>query len=307
MEGFTLAAEQEDVGRRLDVYVTEALSALSRSAVQKLVDGGGVLVNGNPVKSNYKLRPHDVVTVTLPAAVPLDVPAENIPLDIVYEDGDLIVVDKPQGMVVHPAAGHATGTLVNGLLYHCRDSLSGINGVMRPGIVHRIDKDTSGLLMVAKTDAAHLSLARQLADHTITRRYNAVVFHNFQEDEGTVDMPIGRHPTDRKKMSVHSRQGKHAVTHYRVLERFGRFTYLEARLETGRTHQIRVHMAYLGHPLLGDLVYGPQKQPYKLQGQALHARVLGFVHPTTGNYMEFEAPLPAYYEALLEKLRASAP
>lgn len=232
-----------------------------------------------------------------------DILPEEIPLDILYEDTDLLVVNKPKGMVVHPAPGHYTGTLVNALMYHCRENLSGINGVMRPGIVHRIDMDTTGSLLVCKNDRAHQILAEQLKDHSITRRYEAIVHGNLKEDTGTVNAPIGRHPTDRKKMSVHAPHGREAVTHYRVLERFGNYTHIECELETGRTHQIRVHMASIGHPILGDLVYGPAKCPFRLQGQTLHARILGFVHPSTGAYVQFDAPLPEYFEELLKKLR----
>ena len=232
---------------------------------------------------------------------------ENIPLDILYEDDDLLVVNKPKGMVVHPAAGHSSGTLVNAVLYHCRGNLSGINGVLRPGIVHRIDMDTTGALVICKSDFAHQSLAEQLSVHSITRKYRAIVHGNLKEDEGTVRGAIGRHPTDRKKMAINERNGKPAVTHYRVLERFGNYTYIECQLETGRTHQIRVHMASIGHPLLGDAVYGPKKCPVKnLQGQTLHAMVLGFIHPRTGAYMEFEAPLPEYFSNLLLQFRKNA-
>ena len=239
----------------------------------------------------------------LPEPEELNVEPENIPLDILYEDDDLLVVNKPKGMVVHPAAGHSSGTLVNAVLYHCRGNLSGINGVLRPGIVHRIDMDTTGALVICKSDFAHQSLAEQLSVHSITRKYRAIVHGNLKEDEGTVRGAIGRHPTDRKKMAINERNGKPAVTHYRVLERFGNYTYIECQLETGRTHQIRVHMASIGHPLLGDAVYGPKKCPVKnLQGQTLHAMVLGFIHPRTGAYMEFEAPLPEYFEKLLRKL-----
>ena len=234
----------------------------------------------------------------------LNVEPENIPLDILYEDDDLLVVNKPKGMVVHPAAGHSSGTLVNAVLYHCRGNLSGINGVLRPGIVHRIDMDTTGALVICKSDFAHQSLAEQLSVHSITRKYRAIVHGNLKEDEGTVRGAIGRHPTDRKKMAINERNGKPAVTHYRVLERFGNYTYIECQLETGRTHQIRVHMASIGHPLLGDAVYGPKKCPVKnLQGQTLHAMVLGFIHPRTGAYMEFEAPLPEYFSNLLLQFR----
>ena len=242
--------------------------------------------------------------VLLPEPEELNVDPENIPLDILYEDDDLLVVNKPKGMVVHPAAGHSSGTLVNAVLYHCRGNLSGINGVLRPGIVHRIDMDTTGALVICKSDFAHQSLAEQLSVHSITRKYRAIVHGNLKEDEGTVRGAIGRHPTDRKKMAINERNGKPAVTHYRVLERFGNYTYIECQLETGRTHQIRVHMASIGHPLLGDAVYGPKKCPVKnLQGQTLHAMVLGFIHPRTGAYMEFEAPIPEYFSNLLLQFR----
>ena len=246
----------------------------------------------------------DAVLVLLSEPEELNVEPENIPLDILYEDDDLLVVNKPKGMVVHPAAGHSSGTLVNAVLYHCRGNLSGINGVLRPGIVHRIDMDTTGALVICKSDFAHQSLAEQLSVHSITRKYRAIVHGNLKEDEGTVRGAIGRHPTDRKKMAINERNGKPAVTHYRVLERFGNYTYIECQLETGRTHQIRVHMASIGHPLLGDAVYGPKKCPVKnLQGQTLHAMVLGFIHPRTGAYMEFEAPLPEYFSNLLLQFR----
>lgn len=303
MEYFTFGAEKEDVGSRIDVFLAEAMEQLSRSGVQKLIDAGQITRNGKPTKANEKLKEGDVIHVTLPDVKEVEILPENIPLDILYEDKDVIVVNKPQGMVVHPAPGHLSGTLVNALLYHCGEELSGINGEKRPGIVHRIDKDTSGVLMVAKNDMAHQSLAAQLAVHSITRKYYAIVYNGFPEDTGTVDRPIGRNPQDRKKMAVTEKHSRHAVTHYRVLERMEKFTLIEAQLETGRTHQIRVHMAYIGHPLLGDPVYGPKKQPIHLEGQALHAKVLGFQHPRTGEYMEFEAPLPPYFEALLERLR----
>ncbi len=301
MEIFTFVAEKEDAGKRCDLYLSECLEELSRSAVQKLIENGNVTAEGKAVKSNYKIREKDIFQVTVPEAEELKIEGEDIPLDILYEDKDVIVVNKPQGMVVHPAPGHYSGTLVNALLYHCRGELSGINGVLRPGIVHRIDKDTSGVLMAAKTNIAHQSLALQLAEHSITRKYNAIVFNQPREDEGVIDAPIGRHPVERKKMAVTNKNSKHAVTHYRVLERLGKFAYIEAQLETGRTHQIRVHMAYIGHPLLGDEVYGPKKQPFHLQGQVLHARVLGFLHPVTGEYMEFEAALPEYFRKLIER------
>lgn len=303
MDYFTLGAEREDLGCRIDVFIADNIEELSRSGVQRLIEEGHVKLNGAAVKANYKLREKDIIDVEIPEAKTVEILPENIPLDILYEDKDVIIVNKPQGMVVHPAPGHTSGTLVNALMYHCGDELSGINGEKRPGIVHRIDKDTSGVLMIAKNDVAHQSLAEQLAEHSITRKYNAVVFNGFQEDEGTVDQPIGRNPLDRKKMAVTQKHSRRAVTHYRVLERMGNFTFIEAQLETGRTHQIRVHLTFIGHPLLGDTVYGPKKQPFHLEGQALHARVLGFVHPSTGQYMEFEAPLPENYEKLLMRLK----
>lgn len=298
----TFAAEPEDIGTRIDVFAAENSDALSRSGFKKLIAEGNVLVNDKAVKANYKLRKNDIVTLIIPESEPLEIIPQNIPLDILYEDDDVIVINKPQGMVVHPAPGHYTDTLVNALLYHCGDSLSGINGVMRPGIVHRIDMDTSGVIMAAKNNNAHRSLAAQLAEHSITRKYNAIVYNNIKEDEGTVDKPIARNPSDRKKMAV-VLGGRRAVTHYRVLERLGKFTFIEAQLETGRTHQIRVHMTYIGHPLLGDSVYGPKKQPFNLKGQVLHARVLGFIHPRTGEYMEFESELPEYFTRLLDNVK----
>lgn len=288
---------------RIDRYLSEQCSDMSRSYLQKLVKEGGVCVGGTAVKSNYKVSAGELVTLEVPEAVEPEIVPEEMDLDIIYEDTDIILINKPKGMVVHPAAGHYSGTLVNGLMHHCRADLSGINGVMRPGIVHRIDMDTTGVLIVCKNDMAHNAIAEQLKEHSITRRYYAVVHGNIKAEEGTVNAPIGRHPVDRKKMSINEKNGREAVTHYRVLERFGQFTYVECRLETGRTHQIRVHMASIGHPLLGDAVYGPAKCPYKLQGQTLHAGILGIIHPRTGEYMEFSAPLPPYFEALLTKLR----
>ena len=278
---------------------------ITRSYLQKLLKDGSVQMNGKPVKASTKTAAGAVIALTIPEPEEPEILPENIPLDILYEDSDVILINKPKDMVVHPAAGHYTGTLVNALMYHCRGDLSGINGVLRPGIVHRIDKDTTGVLIVCKNDRAHNALAEQLKEHSITRKYRAIVCGNLKEDEGTVDAPIGRHPQDRKKMAIVRSGGKRAVTHYRVLERFGNDTYIECQLETGRTHQIRVHMASLGHPLLGDEIYGRAKSPFKLEGQTLHAMVLGFIHPTTGEYMEFEAPLPEYFEKLLEKLRKS--
>lgn len=304
MENKVLQAE-EFVGDRIDKFLSCRLEEVSRSYIQKLIKEGHVSVNGKPVKANYKLGAGDEISVEIPEAKEPDILPEDIPLDILYEDQDILVVNKPKGMVVHPAAGHYSGTLVNALMYHCKDSLSGINGVMRPGIVHRIDMDTTGSLLVCKNDEAHRILAEQLKEHTIRREYHAIVYGNIKEDTGTVDAPIGRHPTDRKKMSINHKNGKQAVTHYEVLERFGNFTYICCRLETGRTHQIRVHMASLHHPLLGDEVYGPSSRPPfpGLKGQVLHAKILGIYHPATGEYMEFDAPLPQYFVDLLQKLR----
>ena len=294
---------EEFQGERIDKYLSEACCGLTRSYLQKLLKSQLVEVDGKAVKNSYRVSAGETVELEVPEAVEPEIEAEPIPLDILYEDKDIILINKPKGMVVHPAAGHYSQTLVNGLMYHCRGELSGINGVMRPGIVHRIDMDTTGVLIVCKNDFAHTSIAEQLKVHSITRKYYAIVHGVIGEDEGTVDAPIGRHPVDRKKMSINYKNGKHAVTHYRVLERFKQFTYVECQLETGRTHQIRVHMASLNHPLLGDSVYGPSKCPFKLQGQTLHAGVLGIIHPRTGEYMEFSAPLPEYFENLLEKLR----
>lgn len=297
---------EEFSGVRIDKFLSESCPGQSRSFLQKLLKSELVSVNGKTVKSSYKVSAGETVSFEAPEAVEAEITAQEMPLDILYEDSDVILINKPKGMVVHPAAGHYEGTLVNGLMHHCRDQLSGINGVMRPGIVHRIDMDTTGVIIACKNDLAHNSIAEQLKVHSITRKYYAVVFGSLPDDEGTVEAPIGRHPTDRKKMSVISKNGKEAVTHYRVLERFHGYTYVECRLETGRTHQIRVHMASIGHPLLGDQVYGPAKQPFHLKGQTLHAGVLGFVHPRTGEYMEFSAPLPDYFEELLSKLRRLA-
>ncbi|WP_346885341.1 RluA family pseudouridine synthase [Clostridium sp. UBA4395] len=293
--------EEENVGKRLDLFVSENEVDMSRSFVQGIIEKQQVKVNGQIKKSNYKLRVGDQVQVELAEPVELQVEAEDIPLDIIYEDSDVIVINKPQDMVVHPAPGNYTGTLVNGLLYHCKD-LSGINGVIRPGIVHRIDKDTSGVLVVAKNDKSHNSLAMQLKDHSMKRTYYAIVEGIVKEEEGTVRTNIGRHPVERIKMAV-VKNGKEAITNYKVLERFKSNTLVECRLETGRTHQIRVHMAHLHHPLIGDQVYGYKKQKFKLQGQALHAKNLGFIHPTTGEYMEFDSQLPEYFQDILDKLR----
>lgn len=288
---------------RIDRFISERMSDTSRSYIQKLIKDERVTVDSKVVKSNYKVKEGEWVEIVLPEPVSLDIEAENIPLDILYEDSDVLLVNKPKDMVVHPSAGHVTGTLVNALLYHCKDSLSSINGVMRPGIVHRIDKDTTGILIICKNDKAHNCIAEQLKVHSITRRYHALVWNNVTDDTGTVDAPIGRHPVDRKKMAINHKNGKHAVTHYKVLERFGQYTYIQCELETGRTHQIRVHMASIGHPLVGDPVYGPAKQPFKTDGQMLHAKVFGFIHPSTNEYMEFETDLPEYFQLILEKLR----
>ena len=294
---------QEDQQMRLDKYLAEQFPEQTRSYLQKLIKEGSVLVNGKAVKTGFQLSKGDEVSVCIPEPKELDVEPQQMDLDIVYEDEDVILVNKPKGMVVHPAPGHTTDTLVNGLLYHCKDNLSGINGVARPGIVHRIDRDTTGILIVCKNDMSHNSIAAQLKEHSINRRYRALVHGNLKEDTGTIEGPIGRHPIDRKKMSINEKNGKPAVTHYTVLERFGNYTLIECKLETGRTHQIRVHMTSIGHPLVGDEVYVPAKCPFKLQGQCLHAMVLGFVHPRTREYMEFSADLPAYFEDLLRKLR----
>ena len=293
---------QENQQMRLDKYLAEQFPEQTRSYLQKLIKDGEVLVNGKTVKTGYQLSCGDEVAVNIPEPKELDVEAQEMELDIVYEDEDVILINKPKGMVVHPAPGHTTDTLVNGLLHHCKDNLSGINGVVRPGIVHRIDRDTTGILIVCKNDMSHNSIAEQLKVHSITRKYRALVHGNIKTDQGTVEGAIGRHPVDRKKMAINERNGKPAVTHYTVLERFGNYTYIECQLETGRTHQIRVHMSSIGHPLVGDEVYGPAKCPFKLQGQCLHAMVLGFVHPRTEEYMEFSAELPEYFEALLKKL-----
>ena len=303
MDRLEFIAGEDGNAERIDRYLAERCPDFSRSYLQKLLKEQAVSVNGKAVKANYKVQSRDRIILEIPEAEKADILPEDIPLDILYEDDYLLVVNKPKGMVVHPSAGHMEGTLVNAVMAHCGDHLSGINGVLRPGIVHRIDKDTTGALLVCKDDAVHRDLAEQLKEHSIKRRYRAVVWGNLKEDQGTVEGPIGRHPIDRKKMAVNYKNGKDAVTHYQVLERFGQNTYIECRLETGRTHQIRVHMASIGHPLLGDSVYGPSKNPWKLQGQTLHAMVLGFRHPVTGEYMEFTAPLPEYFSELLDKLR----
>lgn len=299
---FEIEAEQDSI--RIDKVLAMYLSDLSRTYIQKLISDGRVTINSVKIKSNYKVSAGEEIVVDLPEPEALQVQPENIPLDILYEDADVIVVNKPKNMVVHPAAGHYSGTLVNALLYHCKDSLSGINGIMRPGIVHRIDKDTTGALVVCKNDNAHQVLAEQLKEHSITRRYEAICYHPFRETEGRVEGPIGRHPQERTKMAINYKNGKDAITNYTVLENLSsKYAHVECRLETGRTHQIRVHLSSIHHPLLGDTVYGPAKDPFHLEGQTLHAKILGFIHPTTGEYMEFEAPRPDYFTKLLEKLR----
>lgn len=290
---------------RIDKYLSDMLSSYSRSYIQKLIDDGNVLVDNNIIKSNYKISPGKNITVSIPYPEDIEILPENIPLDIIYEDDDVILVNKPKGMVVHPAAGHYSGTLVNALMYHCKDNLSGINGVMRPGIVHRIDKDTTGVIIACKNDLAHNSLSAQLKEHSITRYYYAICHNSFGEMSGTVDAPIGRSPVDRKKMAINYKNGKEAITDYEVLENLGQYAYIRCKLHTGRTHQIRVHMASISHPLLGDEVYCNAKNIFNLEGQTLHAQVLGFVHPRTGEYMEFSAPLPEYFAKLLDKLRKS--
>ena len=286
---------------RLDKIIAEN-TELSRSYAVKLIESGFVTVDGKAADKKDAVKVGAAVSIEIPEAEQTEILPENIPLDIVYEDEDLLVVNKPKGMVVHPAAGHYTGTLVNALMYHCRDNLSGINGVTRPGIVHRIDMNTTGVLVACKNDAAHIFLSEQLAVHSITRKYNAIVHNSFKENSGTVDAPIGRHHIDRKKMAIDYKNGRNAVTHYSVISNYGKYAHIECQLETGRTHQIRVHMSSIGHPLLGDDVYGSGKSPYRLEGQTLHARVLGFVHPSTGKYMEFEAPLPDYFKEIIVDL-----
>lgn len=298
---FEVIEEQE--GQRLDVYISTIFPDFSRSFFQKLIKGEQVKVNQKPQKANYRVREDDLVTIIIPDAKETKIVPENIPLDILYEDDDLLIVNKPKGMVVHPSAGHYSGTLVNAIMYHCKDSLSGINGEIRPGIVHRIDMNTTGSLIVCKNDEAHTNIAEQIKVHSVNRIYEGIVYGNVKEDEGTIEGAIGRHPTDRKKMAINEKNGKPAITHYRVLQRFGNYTYMQFKLETGRTHQIRVHMASIGHPLLGDDLYASSRQTFKnLQGQTLHAKTIGFIHPRTGEYMEFSAPLPEYFQELLKKL-----
>lgn len=297
-ENIILNAEKSDTGQRIDKYISGNTENFTRSAIQNLIEKGKITVNGKAVPKNYKLREGDNIEIEIPEPEILDVKPENIPLDIVYEDSDLLVVNKPKGMVVHPAHGNYNGTLVNALLYHCKGSLSGINGVIRPGIVHRIDKNTSGLLIVAKNDISHVKLSEQIKAHSFTREYEAIATGYFKEKSGTVDAPIGRHHTDRKKMCVTYENSKNAVTHYEVIKQYGGYAHVRLKLETGRTHQIRVHLAYINHSVLGDDVYG---KPYKgIEGQCLHAKKIGFIHPSTGEYMEFSSVLPEYFQKILK-------
>ncbi|MBR1572635.1 MAG: RluA family pseudouridine synthase [Lachnospiraceae bacterium] len=294
--------DNEYVGCRIDKVLSEMYPDKSRSIIQKYIADGDVTVNDAIVKSNYKFKTDDKIQIIEPEPVDVEIQPENIPLDILYEDSDVLIVNKPKGMVVHPAPGHYTGTLVNAIMYHCKDELSGINGEIRPGIVHRIDMDTTGALIICKNDSAHNKIAEQIKIHSINRIYKGIVIGNVKEDEGTIHTTIGRSPKDRKKMAIDVKNGREAITHYKVIKRFDRYTYMEFKLETGRTHQIRVHMASIGHPLLGDQVYGPNKCQFNLQGQTLHAEVIGFVHPSTGEYVEFKAPLPDYFQHLLDIL-----
>lgn len=303
MNEIVMEITPEMEGERIDKCISNYLESLSRSYIQKIIKDGKAYVNDAVVKANYKVKVDDKVQFEIPDCEEPDIPPQDIPLDILYEDKDILIVNKPKDMVVHPAPGHYEGTLVNAIMFHCKDELSGINGVLRPGIVHRIDKDTTGSIIICKNDEAHRKIAQQLKEHSITRKYRAIVYGRIMEEEGTVNAAIGRHPTDRKKMAINEKNGKPAVTHYKVLERFDKYTYIECQLETGRTHQIRVHMTSIGHPLLGDEVYGNAKCPFKLEGQTLHAMTIGFIHPTTGEYVEYEAPLPEYFEHLLQILR----
>ncbi len=302
MNNYSFFADDGSYGLRIDKFVSDNIEELSRSAACNLLEKGNVLVNGKTVSKNYRLKNGDNIEVAVPPPVEYEVKAENIPLDIVYEDDDLLVVNKPKGMVVHPAPGHYEGTLVNALMYHCRGSLSGINGILRPGIVHRIDRDTSGLLIVAKNDSSHKILAEQIKEHSFTREYEAVIVGCPKEDSGTIDAPIGRHPVDRKKMTVTDKNSRNAVTHYEVISKFKGYSHIRCRLETGRTHQIRVHMAYIGHPISGDEIYGLKREKLNFSGQCLHAKKIGFLHPSTGEYMEFDSKLPDYFSDYLKKL-----
>lgn len=304
MKEFTYKIELGEDEERIDKWISAALDSLSRSYIQKLIKEEHVLVNDRPQKASYHIKAGDEIRFYIPDAAQPSIPAEDIPLSILYEDNDILIVDKPKGMVVHPAPGHYSGTLVNAVMFHCRENLSGINGILRPGIVHRIDKDTTGSLIVCKNDAAHQHIASQLKAHSITRKYRAIVHGRFGVEEGCIDAPIGRDEKDRKKMAVNEKNGKPAVTHYKVLQNFREYSYIECQLETGRTHQIRVHMTSIGHPLLGDMVYGCRKSGFSLEGQTLHAMTIGFLHPSTGSYLEVTAPLPAYFQHLLEILKS---
>lgn len=302
MDKFTFLIQEELCDERIDKCLSLLMDTLSRSYIQKLIKEDNVLVNNKVVKANYRVKADDEVSFYLPKSIEPEILPQDIPLDVLYEDEDVIIINKPKGMVVHPAAGHYKDTLVNGLLYHCKDSLSGINGVMRPGIVHRIDMNTTGSLIVCKNDLSHNHIAAQLKEHSVTRKYHAIVYGVLKDDFGTIDKPIGRSDADRKKMAVNAKNGRNAVTHYKVLQRFDKYTYIECQLETGRTHQIRVHMASIGHPLLGDDVYSTRSCPFKLEGQTLHAKTIGFIHPKTMEYLEIEAPLPNYFVHLLDIL-----
>lgn len=303
LKQYNFIVTDEMEGERIDKFLTGLMDSLSRSYIQKLLTDGNITVNEINIKANYKVKAEDNIKLYLPPAITPDIEPEDIPLSVLYEDDDVIVVNKPKGMVVHPAAGHYSHTLVNALLFHCHGNLSGINGVLRPGIVHRIDKDTTGSVIACKNDAAHASIAEQLKEHSIVRKYHAIVCGRLKEEQGTIHTLIGRHPSDRKKMAVVHSGGKDAITHYKVLQRFEKYTYVECVLETGRTHQIRVHMAHIGHSLLGDEVYGTVKSPFHLEGQTLHAKVLGFRHPSTDKYIETDAPLPEYFRKLLNNLK----
>ncbi|MEE1304558.1 MAG: RluA family pseudouridine synthase [Agathobacter sp.] len=298
---FEVVEEQE--GERLDKLLSVIYPEQSRSFFQKLIKDNRITINGRFEKANYRVKSDDIIDVVIPEAIETKIIPEDIPLDILYEDEDVLIVNKPKDMVVHPSAGHYSGTLVNAIMFHCKDSLSGINGEIRPGIVHRIDKDTTGSLIVCKNDDSHNNIAAQIKDHSVNRIYEGIVIGNVKEDEGTINAPIGRHPVERKKMAINEKNGKDAITHYKVLKRFGNYTYCQFKLETGRTHQIRVHMSSIGHPLAGDTIYGFAKPAFKnLQGQTLHAKIIGFIHPRNGQYVEFEAPLPDYFKKLLKKL-----
>ena len=302
MDKFIFQIQEELSDERIDKCLSLLMDTLSRSYIQKLIKEEHVLVNDKVVKANYRVKEDDEVSFYLPKSIEPEIIPQNIPLDVLYEDDDVIIINKPKGMVVHPAAGHYNDTLVNGLLYHCKDSLSGINGVMRPGIVHRIDMNTTGSLIVCKNDMSHNHIAEQLKKHSITRKYHAIVYGTLKDDFGTIDKPIGRSDTDRKKMAVNAKNGRNAITHYKVLQRFDKYTYIECQLETGRTHQIRVHMASIGHPILGDDVYSGRSCPFKLEGQTLHAKIIGFMHPKNNQYLEIDAPLPDYFVHLLDIL-----